>query len=432
MFLAADPYPWFRCQADYAVDVEIDPPVRQGRWGGFFRLVLAVPALLLATALGERLRERLVGPGLVDGVVERQRGRALVERLVVGGVAAAAAFLAWFAILARRTRAARAARPHGLRARLRRRRRAATCFLLTPRYPTSDPDARGAVLGAPASIPCGSSSTDDLERPRLTVLFRLFLAIPHFVWILAVVDRGALRRVRGLDRRARSTGRVPRRAPSLPRRVRPLRDAPRSRSSTSIGRRFPGFTGRAGSYGIDLEIDPRRAQNRWTMLFRLFLAIPAFSSRARSAASRFVIAFLGWWYALVDGADARGNAEPRRVVPALLGADVRVRAARHEPVPVRGADPARARARARGRSRPSSSDTGSSETRSEVHPRGARRRGAHASARSSSIRPPSRTTSRSATLDVDAVFGADLVDRREAVRARLLRPLGARAGRAPR
>ena len=48
VFLAADPYPWFRAQADYPVDLEIDPPVRQGRWGGFFRLVLAVPALLLA------------------------------------------------------------------------------------------------------------------------------------------------------------------------------------------------------------------------------------------------------------------------------------------------------------------------------------------------------------------------------------------------
>ncbi len=52
VFLAADPYPWFRCQEGYPVDLEVDPPVRQGRWGGFFRLLLAVPALLLATALG--------------------------------------------------------------------------------------------------------------------------------------------------------------------------------------------------------------------------------------------------------------------------------------------------------------------------------------------------------------------------------------------
>ena len=52
VFLAANPYPWFRVQDDYPVDVEIDPPVRQGRWGGFFRLLLAIPALLLAAVLG--------------------------------------------------------------------------------------------------------------------------------------------------------------------------------------------------------------------------------------------------------------------------------------------------------------------------------------------------------------------------------------------
>ena len=52
VFLAADPYPWFRVQAEYPVDVEIDPPTRQSRWTGFFRLLLALPALALAAALG--------------------------------------------------------------------------------------------------------------------------------------------------------------------------------------------------------------------------------------------------------------------------------------------------------------------------------------------------------------------------------------------
>ena len=52
VFLAANPYPWFRCQSDYPVDVEIDPPVQQGRWGGFFRLLLAIPALVIASVLG--------------------------------------------------------------------------------------------------------------------------------------------------------------------------------------------------------------------------------------------------------------------------------------------------------------------------------------------------------------------------------------------
>ena len=34
---------------------------------------------------------------------------------------------------------------------------------------------------------------DDLQRNRLTVFFRLILAIPHFIWVVALVDRGLLR-----------------------------------------------------------------------------------------------------------------------------------------------------------------------------------------------------------------------------------------------
>jgi hypothetical protein len=69
VLLAADPYPWFRGSRDYPIDVEIDPPVRQSRWTGFFRLLLALPALLLAAVLVRRL------------VVDRERRRV---RSVVG------------------------------------------------------------------------------------------------------------------------------------------------------------------------------------------------------------------------------------------------------------------------------------------------------------------------------------------------------------
>ena len=41
------------------------------------------------------------------------------------------------------------------------------------------------------------------------------------------------------------------------------------------GNPFPGFTGRAGSYPVDLEIDDPVRQNRWKTLFRLVLAWPA-------------------------------------------------------------------------------------------------------------------------------------------------------------
>ena len=67
-----------------------------------------------------------------------------------------------------------------------------------------------------------------------------------------------------------------------------------------IGRRFPGFTGRAGSYEIDLVIAPPESQNRWKTLFRFFLAIPACVASALGGVL-LVVAFLGWWYALVTG-----------------------------------------------------------------------------------------------------------------------------------
>src|SRR6187551_410263 len=50
--LAADPYPGFTGGRPYPVDVEIDAPAIQGRWGAGFRLALAVPALLVASTLG--------------------------------------------------------------------------------------------------------------------------------------------------------------------------------------------------------------------------------------------------------------------------------------------------------------------------------------------------------------------------------------------
>ena len=136
VFLAANPYPWFRVQQDYPVDVEIDPPVRQGRWGGFFRLLLAVPALVLATALGG-VCHRLVGSEL-GCIVERRRGGALVQRVAHGGGRSSRC-------LPRVVRDPRARKaPRGLRdvtafALGYAAQAGAYLFLLTPRYPTSDP-----------------------------------------------------------------------------------------------------------------------------------------------------------------------------------------------------------------------------------------------------------------------------------------------------
>jgi hypothetical protein len=294
IFLAANPYPWFRCQADYPIDIEIDRPVRQGRWGGFFRLVLAVPTLLLATALGGGFVSGSSGQGSWTASSSGNENAVWWNISSVGGVAAAAALLAWFAILAR----GRA--PRGLRDLTAftlgyAAQAGAYLFLLTPRYPTSDPALAEPYSELPEH-PVRMVVTDDLERPRLTVLFRLFLAIPHIVWFLlwsvAVFFAAIVAWLVALI-----TGRVP---DALQRFLgKYLRYGIHLGAFIYlIGRRFPGFTGRPGSYGIDLEIDPAARQSRWKTLFRLFLAIPAFILAGALGGVAFVIAFLAWWYAL--------------------------------------------------------------------------------------------------------------------------------------
>ncbi len=292
LFLAADPYPWFRVQDDYPVDVEIDPPVPQGRWGGFFRLVLALPALLLAAALGGGFATGSSGQGSVTASSSEESVWWSVSSF--GGVIAAAAFLAWFAILAR-GRAPRGLRDLTAFALGYAAQAGSYLFLLTPRYPTSDPVLAEGYSKLP-DHPVRLVVDDELERPRLTVLFRLFLAIPHFVWWIlwgALVVFAAL----AAWICALVAGRVPD----------PLHRflAAFVRYSTHlmafvyvVGRRFPGFTGRAGSYGVDLEIAQAERQSRWKTLFRWLLAIPALILASALGGVALLIGLLAWWYAL--------------------------------------------------------------------------------------------------------------------------------------
>jgi hypothetical protein len=294
VFLAADPYPWFRVQSDYPVDVEIDPPERQGRWGGFFRLVLALPALAIAAVLGGGFATGSTGQSSW-GASSGNEESTWWSVSSFGGAALAAAVLAWFAILVR------GREPRGLRdltafALGYGAQAGSYLLLLTPRYPTSDPALAEPYAQLPEH-PVRIVVADDLERPRLTVLFRLFLAIPHLVWILlwsiavffvVVVAWFA----------ALATGRVP---SAFQRFL-----AAYIRYATHlgaflylVGRRFPGFLGRAGSYGIDLELEPAARLSRWRVLFRFFLAIPAFILGSALGGVALAVAFLGWWYALV-------------------------------------------------------------------------------------------------------------------------------------
>jgi hypothetical protein len=69
---------------------------------------------------------------------------------------------------------------------------------------------------------------------------------------------------------------------------------------------FPGFTGRAGSYPVDLRIPPPARQNRWRTGFRLILAIPAAIVAGALGNAFSLVALFGWFVGLFTGRMPRG------------------------------------------------------------------------------------------------------------------------------
>lgn len=293
LLLAADPYPWFRVQQDYPVDVRVAAPAPQSRWTGFFRLVLAIPTLMLTAALGGGFAFQPSG-----GWGSRANGDwAFYSGASAAGVSAAAAFLIWFVAVTR----GRA--PAGLRDLVTyslgySAQASGYLLLLTERYPSSDPALLDPLPELPGH-PLKMVVTDELERSRVTVFFRLFLAIPHIVWIVlwsvAVFFVEIVAWFAALV-----TGHVPgglhRFLAAYVRYVVHL-----GAFLTIVGAKFPGFTGKEGSYGIDVEIAGPQRQHRLRTLFRSFLAVPALIVSSALDGVLFVVAFLAWWYALVTG-----------------------------------------------------------------------------------------------------------------------------------
>jgi Domain of unknown function (DUF4389) len=177
-------------------------------------------------------------------------------------------------------------------------------FVLTDRYPNIDP-ADPASDGPPHPVRLAVS--DDLRRSRLTVFFRLLLALPHFVWLLlwSIVALLALiaawfATVFRIDSRDVRFSTPPH---GLFRFL-----AAFVRYSTHLqafvaltANPFPGFTGAAGSYPIDPELPGPERQDRLVTLFRLVLALPAFAVSGSLYLLAFLAAFFGWFVALVLG-----------------------------------------------------------------------------------------------------------------------------------
>ena len=182
--LAADPYPGFLGQPGYPVDLEIDEPddPRQNRLTILFRFVLAIPALMLTGVLVGYPVFAVLGAGGGESQAssyDSSGGGAGGD--FSGGIIFGVAFLAWFACLAT------GRMPHGFQGLalygLRYMGQTyAYIFMLTGRYPNSDPfDPSPQPSPKPQTVRI--LIEDDLQRSRLTVFFRLLLALPHFVWL---------------------------------------------------------------------------------------------------------------------------------------------------------------------------------------------------------------------------------------------------------
>jgi len=268
--LAANLFPGFvGDDTRYPVRLDMPEPVPQRRLVTLFKLVLVLPALLLAGILGG-------------------------DAFGWGGLAGAASLLAWFAALVT------ARMPSGLRNVIvwsigYSAQVAAYLFSLTDRYPTSDPNEH--VHDAPSEHPVRLELQDDGRRSRLTVFFRLLLAIPHLIvlslwgyaiWLAAFVGWIA----------ALATGRLP---------------DPLHRFSAAyvsyqtqvyaylfmIANPFPGFVEQ--EYPVRVTIDPPTRQHRLLTLFRLVLALPALLIATMLTYLLVVIAVLGWFAALATG-----------------------------------------------------------------------------------------------------------------------------------
>jgi hypothetical protein len=145
--------------------------------------------------------------------------------------------------------------------------------------------------------------TDDLQRNRLTVFFRVLLAIPHFI-VLILWSFVAEIAIIVAWFAALITGRVPAGLHNF--------IASWLRYATHVyayvfllADPFPPFSG-SEAYPIDLQIAPAAPQSRWTVFFRIILAIPALIIAGVLRYLGLAVAVIGWFAALFLGRMPKG------------------------------------------------------------------------------------------------------------------------------
>jgi hypothetical protein len=150
----------------------------------------------------------------------------------------------------------------------------------------------------PAPHPIRLVVEDDLVRSRLTVFFRLLLAIPHLLWLaLWTIVAFVVGFVGWIV--AIFLGRLPDGIHNF------LAAWDRYFTHVNayfwiVANPFPRFAGQPG-YPVDVAIDPPVPQNRLTIIFRWILAIPAYIVMTVLSYVLQIVGILAWFYALVTG-----------------------------------------------------------------------------------------------------------------------------------
>jgi hypothetical protein len=177
---------------------------------------------------------------------------------------------------------------------------------LPPEPPPAEPEVTtAAALEAGADHPLPLVVTDDLNRSRLTVFFRLLLAIPHLIWltlwtiavffVVIVAWFAALIKGRLPDGMHKFLASY-------------LRYSTRLNAYLYLlANPYPPFSGSTDvTYPVDVHGHPPQDQRRWTILLRFILAIPAQILAWVFSQVLGIVAFLGWFVCLFIGRMPKG------------------------------------------------------------------------------------------------------------------------------
>jgi Domain of unknown function (DUF4389) len=176
---------------------------------------------------------------------------------------------------------------------------------LPPERPPEEPPSEAPAALAPgADHPVQLIVNDDLKRSRLTVFFRLLLAIPHFLWItiwgiavfvVAIVGWFA----------ALIKGRLPDRMHRFQARYQ-VYTTRYYAYLYLLANPYPPFHGGPADYPVDLQVPAAERQSRWKILFRIILGIPALILSWVFGQVLSIVAFLAWFVCVVMGRMPKG------------------------------------------------------------------------------------------------------------------------------